>query len=161
MLTRLAAILLLGCLLAPIPQVSADLNADVQSAPPEKQLAFLDNPNSDWYHLDPMVVARFKSLLGQLSHEYNATPKDIANWTVKAQGVLEEEGIPETLLSIMEAVNRIAVGLGPDFNATYHDMAVAYITLRIKGFSGQEAIDGIHELYMGIIATKPSKKANR
>ena len=158
MTIRLTFILFVIWLLASTCQAFAGLSEDVHAAPPEKQLAFLNDPGSDWYHLDARIVARFKSLLNQLSHEYPETPKEIADSTVRAQSVSEEEGVGESLLSIMESVNRIAVGLGPDFNATYRDIAIAYITLRIKGYSAQEAAENLRDLYMTIISTKPSKK---
>ena len=158
MFLRCIAILALCCIAIPSQSAFANLSADIKAAPPEKQLAFLNDPGSDWYHLDARIVARFKSLLNQLSHEYPEPPKEVADSTVRAQSVAEEEGVSESLLSIMESINRIAVGLGPDFNASYHDIAIAYITLRIKGYSAQEAAENLRDLYITIISTKPSKK---
>lgn len=154
MIKRACFVLLSGCLLATVCQAAAGLRSEIRNAPPEKQLAFLSNPNADWYHLNPLTVARFRSLLSQLSREYAATPEQLANWTVKTQGVAREYGLGDSLLSIMESLNRIAAGFGPSFEATYPNMAVAYIMLRNRGFSPRGAVEGIRGVYEAGIKSK-------
>ena len=48
-------------------------------------------------------VARFRSLLRQLSAKYVKNRQQITDMTVKAQQMLRDEGVREKMLNIMEA----------------------------------------------------------
>ena len=68
--------------------------------------------------------------------------------TVKAQQVLEkEEGIKESLLNMMEGMNQIFYMKVE--NQNYSEYMAAYMVLRRKGQSHNEAIDGLK----GIVET--------
>lgn len=56
---------------------AGDLRSEMMNEPPERQLAFLNDPNAS--RLDPLVVARFKSLLDQLAKKYSEDAGQIAN----------------------------------------------------------------------------------
>jgi hypothetical protein len=98
-------IVVFACLLFAVQAGAADLREELMNAPPEKQLAFLNAPNSSWTKLDPLVVARFRSLLNQLNQCYSENDRQIADWTVQMQEALETYGIKESLLNLMEGMN--------------------------------------------------------
>ena len=50
---------------------------------------------------DDITVARFRSLLDQLSTTYIENKQQIADMSVKAQQLLKKEGVKESLLNIM------------------------------------------------------------
>src|SRR5262249_40276114 len=56
---------------------------------------------------DDPTVARFRSLLTQLSSSYIETPQRIANLTVWAQKELRKEGVQESLPNIMEGMSQV------------------------------------------------------
>ncbi|MDP8211853.1 MAG: hypothetical protein P9X22_01000, partial [Candidatus Zapsychrus exili] len=103
----------------------------------EHTLAFLD---ADGYIPgDHFSVARFRSLLHQLSSTYNADKDRIGNATVAIQNQLKKKGIHVTLLNILEGMNRIyTTGKA---NQTYEECGAAYIILRDKGHSHRETIN--------------------
>src|SRR5262249_444798 len=121
---------------APAP---APTSNPILSAPLEMQLATVDGVADD-----PVKVARFKSLLGQLDEAYVENPKQIADTTVKGHEILRGKGVSESLLNMMEGMNRV-------FDATfknqkYAEYMAAYLTLRDKGQSHAEAVHGLHSL---------------
>ncbi|MDI6854864.1 MAG: hypothetical protein QME75_14830 [Deltaproteobacteria bacterium] len=99
---------------------------------------------------DDITIARFKSLLRQLSETFVENGQQIADMSVKAQKILREDGISESLLNIMEGMNQIfssKVG-----NQKYAEYIAAYLTMRNKGHSHTQAIASIRSLLrsMGI-----------
>jgi len=76
---------------------------------------------------DDLTVARFRSLLNQLSRTYVENKQQIADMTVTAQKLLRKDGVDESLLNIMEGLNQLfSKPLG---NQKYAEYAVAYVTL--------------------------------
>ena len=131
-------LIVIACLLCAVQSWARDMGEEIRNAPIEQQLAFLNAPNSSWTRLDPLVVARFKSLLDQLTQKYFEDRALIANWTVKIQGALEHYGINETPLNMMEGINGLSGGSG---SKSYKDSLTAYATLRNeKGKSHKEAL---------------------
>lgn len=126
---------------------------DLKSAPPEVQLACLNVYNKSTSNPDPAKVTRFKYLLGSLKSHYPESKKEIADWTVKAQGAMKEKGVKEDLLDIMESVNKVKIskslGVVP-----YKDCLVAYSMLRTEGMSREEAAMGITQILKGVAQSK-------
>ena len=56
---------------------------------------------------DHITVARFRSLLDQLSSTYVENKQQIADMSVTAQEMLKKDGIEENLLNIMEGLNQL------------------------------------------------------
>jgi len=96
-----------------------------------------------------VTVARFRSLLNQLSNTYVENRQQIADSSVKAQEMLKDKGIEESLLNIMEGMNQLF--LRKIENQKYSEYVVAYIVLRNKGESHREAIEGLKALIQAII----------
>lgn len=88
-----------------------------------------------------ITVARFRSLLQQLSDTYVENRQQIADMTVTAQNLLRKEGIQENLLNIMEGMNQLFSK--PVGNQKYAEYAAAYVTLRGKGQSHSQAMRGL------------------
>jgi hypothetical protein len=95
-------------------------------------------------------VARFKSLLDQLTQSFKENKQQVSDMTVAAQGEMRKEGVEEPLLDIMEDMNQIL----PTHlaNQSYAEYVTAYITLREKGYSREKARDGVHDLVQAIIS---------
>ena len=55
-----------ACLFWSVPARAGDLRSEVMNGPLEKKLAFLNDPAAPAAKLDPVLVARFRSLLDQL-----------------------------------------------------------------------------------------------
>lgn len=110
------------------------------------KLAVIDK---GWVSDNDIIITRFKSLLKQLSNTYVETQQQIADMTVKAQQVLREEsGIKESLMNIMEGMNKIF----PEkiANQKYAEYVSAYMVLRTKGQSHNEAIEGLQAIVAAI-----------
>ena len=108
----------------------------------EYKLAVLDAGRS--VPKDHITVARFRSLLKQLSDTYVENRMEIADATVTAQNLLRKDGIKESLLDIMEGMNQLFSK--PIKNQKYIEYAAAYVTLRENGQSHSEAIRGLKAL---------------
>ena len=80
---------------------------------------------------DHITVARFRSLLDQLSATFVENKNQIADMSVTAQNLLRKEGIEESLLNIMEGMNKLFPRKIK--NQKYAEYAAAYVTLRSKG----------------------------
>ncbi len=108
----------------------------------EYQLAQLD---SDKYVAkDDLVVFRFKSLLDQLSQTFVDDKEQIAHATYKVKTILEQHGIKESMLNMMEGIN--SVFYMKIKNQNYNEYLAAYTTLRIKGISHQDSIKGLQDI---------------
>ena len=95
-----------------------------------------------------IAVARFRSLLNQLSATFVEDKQQIADMSVTAQNLLKKEGVQESLMNIMEGMNRLfprKIG-----NQKYAEYAAAYVTLRTKGQSHSEAIRGLQAILRGL-----------
>ena len=94
---------------------------------------------------DDIIITRFKSLLEQLDEKYFENKQDIADLTVRAQEILRDKsGINESLLNIMEGMNRLFYV--NTANLKYLEYATAYITLRDKGDSHDDAMKGLQAI---------------
>lgn len=93
---------------------------------------------------DHITVARFRSLLGQLSSAYVENKEQIADMSVTAQEMLRKDGIEESLLNIMEGLNQLFATRIE--NQKYAEYAAAYVTLRSKGQSHSQAIRGLQAI---------------
>jgi hypothetical protein len=93
------------------------------------------------------TIARFRSLLTQLSQNYIEDTLQIANMSVIIRDRLSANGIDESLLNIMEGLNQL---LWPQDSKKkrYSEYAFAYAGLRNKGLPHQDAI----EILQGIVS---------
>lgn len=98
---------------------------------------------------DHITVARFRSLLTQLSNTFVENRQQIADMSVSAQEILKEKGIKEKLLNIMEGMNKLFPKKIE--NQKYAEYSAAYLVLRDKGESHIEAIEGLKALVAAII----------
>jgi hypothetical protein len=99
---------------------------------------------------DDITIARFRSLLRQLSSTFVENQQQIADMSVKGQQMLKQDGIAESLLNIMEGMNQLFSSKIE--NQKYAEYISAYLTLRDKGQSHSEAIKGLQGILraMGI-----------
>jgi len=112
----------------------------------EHQLAII---NAKGYVADnDITVARFRSLLEQLSTTFHAPKQEIADTSVKALELLNNNGIDESLLKVMEGMNQIFPGKAD--NQKYSQILAYYITLRNKGRSHVEAIEDLRGLIQAL-----------
>jgi hypothetical protein len=91
-----------------------------------------------------ITVARFRSLLEQLSTKYVEDKGKMAGMTVKAQQLLREQGVNEKMLNIMEGMNKIFSQPFP--NQKCAEYVSFYIQFRTKGQSHDEAVNGLRTL---------------
>ena len=94
-----------------------------------------------WIEQDDITVARFRSLLRQLSQTFVEGRQQIADISVKAQQIMKKNGISESLLTIMEGMNQLVSSEVRNLN--YAEYLSAYVVLRNKGESHAQAIDGL------------------
>jgi len=97
---------------------------------------------------DHITVARFRSLLDQLSATFVEDRSKIAAVTVKGQEILREKGIEEKMLRMMEGTNRLF--LKPFPNQKYSEYLSAYVVLRVQGETHDEALEGLRALLEGL-----------
>ena len=112
----------------------------------EYQIAKLDTDT--FVAKDDPVVFRFKSLLVQLSKTFVEDTEQIAHITFKIKKILEEKGVQESMLNIMEGMNSIFYTKIE--NQNYKEYLAAYATVRIKGMSHQDSIKGLHDIIKAI-----------
>lgn len=97
---------------------------------------------------DDITVARFRSLLEQLSSTYVEDKQEIADASVTAKQLLKKDGVAESLLNIMEGLNQLFATKIE--NQKYIESAAAYVTLRNKGQSHSEALRGLQAILRGL-----------
>lgn len=131
--SRLALIALACALAAP---------GAMASEPIEYKLATLNAKS--YVAKDHITVARFRSLLNQLSAAYVESSQEIADISVIAQEKMRKDGVEESLLNIMEGMNQLSTVKVA--NQKYAEYAAAYITLRNAGQSHSQALGGIKAL---------------
>jgi hypothetical protein len=97
---------------------------------------------------EPVKVNRYRSILEQLDQSFVETPQQIADMSASAKEGLEKEGVSENVLPIMEAMNIVLPE--PIENQKYAEYTAAYMTLRTKGQSHEEATRGLRALISAI-----------
>jgi hypothetical protein len=118
---------------------SADRNAASSEQALEYKLAVVDR--GGYVAPDDMRVARFRSLLEQLSTKYVEKPQEIADMSVMLQNLLREKGISETMQNMMEGLNQVMDQ--PIGNQKFAEYGAMYVQLRDSGRSHTEAISTI------------------
>lgn len=116
---------------------------------PERSIEYkLATIDKGYVSEDDITITRFRSLLQQLDAKYADNKQEIADSTVVAQKTLKNDyGIKETMLNIMEDLNRVYV---TKVNPSYALYATAYVMLRGKGLSRQQAIIGTESFLKSI-----------
>lgn len=97
---------------------------------------------------DDITIARFRSLLRQLSEKYVESPQQIADMSVKAKELLREEGVSEKMLTMMEGLNQVFSTQVP--NQRYSEYVSLYIGLRRQGQSHDASINGLRSILQGL-----------
>jgi len=122
------------------------------SASIEEKLVFLNTDKSE-FNIDPVKVNRFRYLLDALQKRHPESRQQIADWTVKAQGALKDNGINESLLEIMESIYSVKLNkrLG---KMSYKDLATSYVMARSEGMSRHDAVQGLYEFFRGVARLK-------
>jgi len=90
-----------------------------------------------------MLVKRFNSLLKQLANKYVDTKQEIADKTVTAYQLLGENGIYESMVKIMEGMNKIY-----DLNNSYrkyNEYLTCYVIFRINGYDYDKSLSLLQE----------------
>lgn len=98
---------------------------------------------------EDITVARFRSLLEQLSNTYVENKKQIADMSVAARNLIRKDGVEETILNIMEGMNQVFPRKID--NQKYSEYIAAYATLRVQGKSHDQAILGLRTMVLSII----------
>lgn len=96
---------------------------------------------------DHLTVSRFRSLLNQMSGKFTENEQQIADMSVKALELLENEGVQERLLTIMEGLNSLPVtakGLPSSWHE-YRQYVAMYVTSRTE-LSHDTTIKGLRAL---------------
>ncbi len=111
--------------------------------PLEYTLAVIDAGES--VSEDDIRIARFRSLLTQLSSKYAETPEKIGNMTAFIKQKLHDNGINESMLNIMEGINTLPVG-----NQKYDTYLTLYLSSRIGSMTHEETITGLRQIANGL-----------
>jgi hypothetical protein len=91
-----------------------------------------------------LMVKRFDNLLGQLDNKYVENEQQLGDMTYKAKQLLEERGIKESMIKMMEGMNLLFNQKLE--NQKYAEYISSYIVLRTKGQNHDEAVKGLQEL---------------
>jgi len=91
---------------------------------------------------DDITVARFRFLLDQLSRRFPENRARIGDMTYVAQKGLRQDGISESLLTIMEGLNKASQS-PQSRGRKYAEYAAAYSTIRANGLSHEKAVDAL------------------
>lgn len=118
---------------------------DLKSKPLEYQMACVNEVGHETAQPEQIKVARFKYLLDSLAQRHHQEGKVIADYTVKAQGVMREKGVDESLLDTMEAMNSAHIGEVP-----YPDAVTMYVMVRCDGMSKADASKGLQQFIAGL-----------
>lgn len=93
-------------------------------------------------------VRRFAALLRQLNATFPESEEEIANISVNVVKILDKDGIDQSLLELMEGMNRILSH--PVKNQKYVEYAAVYTGGRRGGYSHAECIDAQRALVRGL-----------
>lgn len=93
---------------------------------------------------DNLIVKRFDNLLGQLDNKYVENEQQLGDMTYKAKQLLEERGIKESMIKMMEGMNLLFNQKLE--NQKYAEYISSYIVSRTKGQNHDEAVKGLQEL---------------
>ncbi len=106
------------------------------------KLAIIEK-NGGYVTENDMLVKRFNSLLKLLDGKYVGGKQQIADGTVKASQLLEKNGIHESMINIMEGMNKIY-----DLNnpyPKYNTYLPCYVIFRINGYNHEESLSLLQE----------------
>jgi len=87
------------------------------------------------------IVKRFDYLLTRLDNKYVDTKQEIADKTVKAKQLLEERGVKESMIKMMEGMNTL--NEPKDTYKNYNEYLTIYIILRSNLSSHDETINSM------------------
>lgn len=91
-----------------------------------------------------LLVKRFDNLLQQLDKKYVDDKQQIAGKTVTAKQILEEKGIKESMINIMEGMNKI-YDLNNSYNRKYIDYSTCYVIFRVNGYNHDKSLSLLQE----------------
>lgn len=90
-----------------------------------------------------ILVKRFNSLLKLLDNNYIDTKQEIADKTVTARKLLQENGIDVSMIKIMEGMNKI-YDLN-NSNRKYNEYLTCYIIFRVNGYNHDKSLSLLQE----------------
>ena len=93
---------------------------------------------------DDITIRRFRTLLDQLDEKFVEGREQIGDMTVKGVQMLDQAGIEEKPLNIMEGLN--SVFFTKIENQRYAEYVAIYVTAREKGMSHEEAIKDLRNI---------------
>ena len=85
---------------------------------------------------EDIIVARFRSLLSQLSTRWREPPTRIADMSVATKQQLRKVGVDQKILGFLEGMNLITPVTGRDFP----EYASLYVVMRSQGQSHEVAM---------------------
>ena len=118
----------------------------IKSEPLEYRLAVIST--GGYVRENDAIIDRFRSLLDQLSQNYVEDPQQIANMSVIVRNQVKANGTDESLLNIMEGLNRL-IWPQDSGKRRYSEFAFAYAGLRNKGLTHGEAIERLQAKVSG------------
>ncbi len=127
---------------------SARGSAPAAAVPLPQKLATIDA--GGYVAGDDVVVARFRSLLRQLDEAYAEDEEQIGNMTIVARDLMRKEGVEESLLNIMEAMNQLFPRQIDGLK--YAEYVASYATLRNKGQSHEQATRALQGIIRALLA---------
>jgi hypothetical protein len=95
---------------------------------------------------DDITVRRFRNILDNMTALFpEENDQGISDGIVTVRNLLEKGGISESLLNIAESLNKIFIEnkAGVKFN----ELSAAYVTLRLKGNSSSETVQGLQSMF--------------
>lgn len=104
---------------------------------------------------DP-AVAQAKKLLEKAAALYGQPQKEIVDWAVKGNEVLEKNGIKESPLEVLEASVLANDGSLP-ISGDYKSLVTSYVTIRVNGMTRAGGIVSLREFLHNIAKTYDGK----
>jgi uncharacterized protein YgiM (DUF1202 family) len=98
---------------------------------------------NDYVKKDDILTNRFQYLLNSLDRKYTDSKQQIADRTVRAQELLKEYGINESLRNIMEGMNTL--NDPKDKSKFYAEYTTVYVIIRKENLSHNKTIDSIQQ----------------
>lgn len=126
-----------------------DINSAVQNDTLEYRLAVINNKSC--MERSDATVSRFSSLLDRLTQKCKENREQIINISVIAHDRIVATGVKESLLEVMEDLNRLMDKAGPK-KQKYTDYIYTYARLRNSGLSHDETIERLEAAMIGFTA---------
>ncbi len=108
----------------------------IEGSPEENYMAYADGIDPD-LSINRIKLNRYRSVMGELSERMNISKKDLLAQCYHGKKTLEEAGIKQNCLEILEDILMITNGFCQKPFSAY---AAEYVVLRQKGFSREALV---------------------